>query len=108
MTESKHSHTPGPWHTHCQYHTKIATSDDKTLIATCGIMEIGVEEAEANAARIVACVNACEGIENPEAVGEVFDVLSGMFEYWDEGTSVHPNSLIVADLRAALAKAGVN
>jgi len=28
-------------------------------------------DGPANAARIVACVNACAGIENPEAIGEV-------------------------------------
>lgn len=34
----------------------------------------GFDTAEANAARIVACVNACEGI-NPEAVKELLEAL---------------------------------
>ena len=58
----------------------------------------GGDEAKANAHRIVACVNACEGI-NPEAVPELLEALKDM--YLGRG---HPGDRIDRAL-AALAKA---
>lgn len=66
-------------------------------------------EVEANAARIVACVNNCAGI-NPEAVPMMRDALEEMKFFFDEGTPVHPDALLYEGLtfadivRAALAK----
>lgn len=39
-----------------------------------------VLEAEANARRIVACVNACAGIENPAALPEVLEAVRVLCE----------------------------
>jgi len=74
MKEMKH--TPGPW-------IFGRTGDDKRLILggpyrsyACSVQihqtprHMGLDDEpirEANAARIVACVNALEGIENPSA-----------------------------------------
>jgi len=60
MTEQ--NHTPEPW------------KNDPEL----GVLSLfwkSVEETDANAARIVACVNACAGI-NPEAVPELVNALT--------------------------------
>lgn len=67
-TESKH--TPEPW--------RASNTDDKCvyinnptggrLVADCyGHSLISHEEEQANAARIIACVNACEGMADPAA-----------------------------------------
>lgn len=68
------------------------------------------EEGIANADRIVACVNACAGI-NPEAVPDVLEALKGMCDAYKElclmsGYNFHQSggSRYTA-ARAALAKA---
>lgn len=70
MSESKH--TPGPWYVSGQ--TILQDSERYSQIATLLRMTFKAkpngeyhpcEEMEANAARIVACVNACEGIDDP-------------------------------------------
>ena len=83
-------HTPGPWNLH---------------------------KVEANARRIVACVNACEGI-NPEAVPELRDicesilakVAAAMPARHDDLTAVSVTftGADLARLRAAIAKATGN
>ena len=62
MAEQKH--TPEPWH---QFAFEVYDGDN-CIIADCGYAEdiIGKDGMKANAARIVACVNALAGIENPE------------------------------------------
>lgn len=62
MSEQKH--TPEPWH---QFAFEVY-DDDNCIIADCGYAAdvFGKEGMKANAARIVACVNALAGIENPE------------------------------------------
>ncbi len=45
----------------------------------------------ANAERIVACVNACEGI-NPEAVPELLDALQDIIADHDERVALYPES----------------
>lgn len=72
-TDPKHArHTSEPWET-----SKTAMRDgsrvvygmagyaDKPVACVYGAPDIAEPEAEANAARIVACVNACAGIEDP-------------------------------------------
>lgn len=55
------AHTPGPW-----FANDEMTNGKISIYANGPIGYIG-ENAEANAARIVACVNACEGMADPVA-----------------------------------------
>ncbi len=64
-------HTPGPWHTTHGYLYGPGTNRPMGSMA-CGI------KGEANAARIVACVNACEGIEDPSVISELVSVLQSI------------------------------
>jgi len=59
------THTLGPWE--CVYGA-IMSKDGRIVIPTIR------EENEPDADRIVACVNACEGI-NPDAVGDMLEAL---------------------------------
>lgn len=69
-------------------------------------------EAEANASRIVACVNGCEGIVDPSAVKELLEALEAVLFSAEamrdelesfQGFSGEPESMKAA--RAAIAKA---
>lgn len=82
---SKSKHTPGPWEflqstgklapLPYKIHVAFGTHPPKkrTTIALCGSSNTLV--AKANAARIVACVNACEGISDPSVVPEMLKAL---------------------------------
>jgi hypothetical protein len=63
---SNDKHTPTPWHVEAfeVYDTQ------KLIIADCGLID-DLDIVEANAARIVQCVNACEGMGDPEMVMRV-------------------------------------
>lgn len=80
-------HTPTPWNiapTHGNMHDEysqpfaiISHNSGKSfnILAGCfGDTYGGLEMAEANAQRIVDCVNSCEGI-NPEAVPDMLQAL---------------------------------
>jgi hypothetical protein len=54
-------HTPEPWKVN-----KMHISADKSHIGSCYGTGTSKEEDRANAARIVACVNACNGLTNEE------------------------------------------
>ena len=63
-------HTPEPWRitTHLSSDiTHIVRRIDGEKHAVCIIRTNNAEEANANAARIVACVNACAGMDDPAA-----------------------------------------
>ena len=47
------------------------------------------EEVEANANRIIACVNGCAGIPNPAAIPEVVEALKGCLVAMDELAAQH-------------------
>jgi hypothetical protein len=51
-------HTKEPW--------RYGEDNDGWYVA-CGSEQLGYALSEANARRIVACVNACAGIDDPEA-----------------------------------------
>lgn len=72
----KTRHTPTEWEVGAGPHTRDREvfDNDGMLIADCRTNTRGAAEECANAARIVACVNACEGI-NPEAVPELLEAL---------------------------------
>jgi hypothetical protein len=71
-------HTPGPWSIGYKDGSgKEYITNTDTLIATvswgCGCCKDDEpsEQELVNAERIVACVNACEGIEDPSLVSEI-------------------------------------
>lgn len=48
------------------------------FVAECSGSGSTSEESERRAARIVACVNACEGIEDPSVIPEILALLRAM------------------------------
>ena len=67
-------HTPAPWHLVGQ---DIRDAEEDNIVT----VPFGddPERAEANALRIVSCVNGCEGI-NPDAVPELLVALKDLME----------------------------
>ena len=64
-------HTPTPWYTNEDRPHVIDSDTLKGIAGALGAFyeadqEVGNEQDVANAARIVACVNAFDGIENPQ------------------------------------------
>lgn len=75
-------HTKGPWvkashatptRTGFQWEVGVLSDSSPDYLRTFALV-VG-KDAEANAARIVACVNACEGIEDPNIVPEMLEAL---------------------------------
>lgn len=68
-------HIPGPWYANDRdvAESKCSGTGNR-VIASCG-MSTNPEIDRANAARIAKCVNACEGIENPAAMREIYEEL---------------------------------
>lgn len=66
MSEQKH--TPGPWHVGRKVGNMIYARDGLDVIAECdsSIDDVPRSVGEANARRIVACVNECEGISTAD------------------------------------------
>lgn len=126
-TKEPWQHTAEPWETWGA--TKIFSREAGANIAAVSELRstvdvrydeprIGSEnftEICHNALRIVACVNGCAGLQNPEAVKDVVDALEAMIpEWWDkegDDTSAYDGKLCgeitfgdVRRARAALAK----
>lgn len=101
----KQVHTAEPW--------MMINSDNKLIIVAqderCLADVIKWEEGKFNAKRIVACVNACAGFDNPAEVIEVlkaalqtaFNFIDGIENFNDEAKEA------VTEIRAALRSAGV-
>ena len=105
----KAKHTPGPWMI-VEASKCDVRSESRHICYTGPVEPIGyprhyANEDRANASRIVACVNGCEGIADPSAVRELLEALEALVvqEDW-EGDDVLPDSPI-AKARAAIAKA---
>lgn len=60
-------HTPGPWSVGYSSESGAPQIDAPDFPDTAPIAELWGDYGEANAARIVACVNAMEGIADPAA-----------------------------------------
>lgn len=75
-TIKKTNHTKGPWEVEDReiFYSGNEFSRGARMIAECG-MSTNPEIDQANAKRIVECVNACEGIENPIAIRELIDAV---------------------------------
>ena len=68
----KAKHTQGLW----EASLGRVFSSRRIQIADCYTTDLSIEEDRANAARIVECVNACTGIENPgEAIRDAREAL---------------------------------
>lgn len=104
------SHTPAPWE------TSAVVTADRTDWDVCeangGDMLAdlqGCPNAEANAHRIVSCVNACEGI-NPEGIPALLqsarcalaDLEGIMPEFDPDGDREHPAWQTIKELHAAI------
>ena len=112
-TETGARHTPGPWR-------KVIAAGETVLLndGTCPIGSddgqaavAGGDDPEANADRIIACVNACEGI-NPKAVpvllAAVRDLLAAELYARRVGVTLDDHltpSVRIGMLEAAIAKA---
>jgi hypothetical protein len=59
-------HTPGPWRVGT--HREIIAANGDVLTDSLYSGDCGIEGADANADRLVACLNACEGIADPSVV----------------------------------------
>lgn len=104
-------HTPGPWKTRRFDDEAEGRHNFTVQAALCEVARMSqVDEhiAEANARRIVACVNACEGI-NPEAVPELLEALGLLLDGAEQAVKaglIQPQvngGIVLA--RAAIAKA---
>jgi hypothetical protein len=74
-------HTPGPWH--IEFECNVFGPNHR-LVASAGGYQTNADdwhriENEANARRIITCVNACEGI-NPEAVPDLLAACEKLIE----------------------------
>lgn len=75
------SHTPTPWRT--AYHGNLRRC--KTKIEAGHLVVADTIDNEANAERIVACVNACAGMADPAAeIASLKTALSGRTEVCNE------------------------
>jgi len=91
-------HTPEPWRVETPY---TSVGSDDVFAFTTNIIALHPSTARANAARIVACVNACAGLDDPaEAIREVRAALTDARDRLAGMTGV-PNPL--PRVRAALA-----
>jgi hypothetical protein len=63
------THTPEPWRVEAKYTNGLLITDqyEDTNICSTGAFHGYSSIQQANAYRIVACVNACAGMENPSA-----------------------------------------
>ena len=63
------NHTPEPWYWHeNDSYCEINSERDGQIVDSCASSCLGdIDLGRANARRIVACVNACEGMEDPAA-----------------------------------------
>mgnify|MGYP001609990913 CR=1 FL=1 len=78
------SHTPEPWRVRMDtsapnvFITREFGVDVPPAFYIADVQGIGKKETEANAARIVACVNGCTGL-NPAAYREIIEAAKCLF-----------------------------
>jgi hypothetical protein len=94
----KTKHTPTPW----TFSPEVKVIGNDLLfesVATIhrALLKKGVYEA--NGKRIVECVNAMEGIEEP---AEFMDIVKTIITAIQEGTELKPDSLVVQAVAAAI------
>jgi hypothetical protein len=78
------THTKEPWQVNFSDSTQICDCDGESRgCAPIAVMADGDDDAEANARRIVACVNACAGL-GTEALDSRFGIAREMWEVADD------------------------
>ena len=102
-------HTPGPW-------TQMICTDLRPQVTNKNGLQIvrasgdPSMDHEANASRIVACVNACEGIDNPAAlqdfIREAYKLMLRCDR--DEGMQSDGSNMSTLDLAMSLESLGVS
>lgn len=101
------NHTKGPW---------ARNSDGRVedprgaTVAQCYVHSFSAGRAlecahNANAERIVECVNACEGLENPAAIPDALEVLRDCLR-WINTTEYAAGSIMPEKIEHALAALG--
>jgi len=82
------AHTPAPWSIHPVRVDTVHQHDSVVVHASSDNLDVIVsgDKSEANAQRIVDCVNACEGI-NPEAAPELLAALRIVRSPYKDGVS---------------------
>lgn len=106
-------HNPEPWNDACLGEVR---DEFGRIIAVTRSQKPILHADKTNAARIVACVNGCEGIADPSAVKYILAAAADLLGYadgWAEQDAETPEekqeqadlARTIADLRAALAKA---
>ncbi len=115
MTDSTRPdrHTAGPWRW-SPSDLNAGQDESETLAGTiigdgyhvASIHSDGGLPFEANAARIVACVNGCEGIADPGAVGELLEAAKDALQLvYHQSDGRRPWARIETQLRAAITRA---
>jgi hypothetical protein len=75
---SKPKHTPGPWKVRVGSKHDLRIEGKAGHICSVELLEEGFGQRDADAERIVACVNACEGIADPSVVPELLGWLKAV------------------------------
>jgi len=106
----KQKHTPGPWEVDADniHAGNVATlhGDNGTFAEIWSRQWLTEQHCDqhANASRIVACVNACEGIADPSAVPGLLEACKSALALIEISTDYKGMSTS-RELRAAIAKA---
>lgn len=98
-TPAPTAHTPEPWSAHDRDVSGRTRDGYPTAIAECWDTAVSEDEDRANAARIVAAVNACAGIDDP---GAALASIAGFLEDVARGCDPDEARTIAADLLALL------
>ena len=98
MKESKH--TPGPWRVKNTNNGWMVLAPQNGYILTLVPRCRGIERIESNAARIVECVNACEGLE-PAAIPDLLAAAEAVSDLYGEQEWNGPLAALRAAIRAA-------
>ena len=109
-------HTPEPWQQHDDhpmygpgYADAVWTSKGPGYgkVCRCAPYTTATPESAANARRIVACVNACEGIADPAAaLAEVREILTALLPKVEDDASRPGDRWAPLSVRRALALLG--
>jgi hypothetical protein len=99
------NHTPGPWTVDPEGEYCLCIEGGDGSIVCDVRKEVDGPLCEANAHRIVACVNACEGL-NPEAIADAIGALTWLLDDMsDAGEDKNPETGEVYDSVANARKA---
>lgn len=102
-------HTPEPWSVVTPHPGQFAIVPENrqkhATTHTLAYIRDFQSNDEANAARIVACVNACEGIADPGAVPDLLEALKSALDIMEGREAGSERVDAIAQARAAIARA---